>query len=107
MSKIQQPKGLISVLLNTKAEFGDRDDAAMDLGAYDDPEAELSLLKIASYENDDPHLLDRCGESLGEIWCRKGQVNHEALKRLKGRALESALGMIKSRHPELLGKEAS
>jgi hypothetical protein len=35
-----QPEGLITVLLDRNAPFGDRDDAAMDLAAYETPEAE-------------------------------------------------------------------
>ena len=37
---MQQPQGLIEVLLDATAAEADRDDAAMDLAAYDEPEVE-------------------------------------------------------------------
>mgnify|MGYP001773457614 CR=1 FL=1 len=68
---IDQPQGLISVLLDTNAEFGDQDGAAMELGGFDEPEVEQALVEVASDPTTDPLLADRCGEALGEIWCRK------------------------------------
>ena len=35
---MKQPQGLIEVLLDVTASEADRDDAAMDLAAYDEPE---------------------------------------------------------------------
>jgi len=72
--QVQQPQGLISVLLNSNAEYGDRDDAAMDLGSFDDPQAEDALLKVALDSSTDPDLADRCRESLMEIQRRKNNV---------------------------------
>jgi hypothetical protein len=68
-----QPEGLISVLLNTEAEFGDRDDAAMDLGEFDEPAAEEALLKVVLSQTEDEGIADRAGESLWQIWKRKGK----------------------------------
>jgi hypothetical protein len=62
--------GLISALLDSHAELGGRDDAAMDLGAYDDPQAFQALLTVASDPKEDEMLQDSCGESLKEI-CRR------------------------------------
>ena len=42
---IGQPHGLITVLRDVRAEYGDRGDAAMDLAEYDEPEAEPRCLK--------------------------------------------------------------
>jgi len=66
----KQPEGLISVLNDLSAEFGDRGDAAMDLGAYDD--ALPTLIAIASREGEDLDIVEDCGESIGEIWERTG-----------------------------------
>jgi hypothetical protein len=68
-----QPEGLISVLLNTEAEFGDRDDAAMDLGEFDEPAAEEALLKVVLLHTEDEGIADSAGESLWQIWSRKGK----------------------------------
>ena len=45
---MQQPQGLIEVLLDTTASEADRDDAAMDLAAYDEPEAEEALIRVGA-----------------------------------------------------------
>lgn len=77
-----QPEGLISVLLDLKSEFGDRDDAAMDLGSYDEPEAEDALIKIVLNHTEDEDLVDSAGESLKEIWQRKGQIKKDLIEKM-------------------------
>ena len=41
---MKQPQGLIEALLDVTAAEADRDDAAMDLAAYDEPEVEDTLI---------------------------------------------------------------
>ena len=67
-----QPAGLISVLLNPLAPFGDRSDAAMDLAAFDEPEAAAVLNQIADDATEDPDLVEECRESLMDIEHRSG-----------------------------------
>ena len=97
---IQQPQGLISVLNNTSAEFGDREDAAMDLGGYDEPEAEDALTKVILDPTTDPSLAETVGESLAEIWSRKNDLNIDVLQELSGEVLLITLGTIEARRPE-------
>jgi hypothetical protein len=73
MKRTKQPEALIRLLLDKGAEFGDRDDAAMDLAGFDDPEAEEALTTVAQDLADDEDIVDRAGESLAEIWKRKGK----------------------------------
>lgn len=63
-------RGLIAVLADSGSN--DRQDAAMDLGAFDDPEAEAALLAVALNHAEDPNIADAAGESLREIWLRNG-----------------------------------
>lgn len=63
----------------------DRHDAAMDLGAFNEPEAEAALLAVVLNHAEHPKIADAAGESLREIWLRKG----------KGVA-----GLAASMHPE-------
>jgi hypothetical protein len=77
-----QPDGLISVLLNPSAEFGDRHDAAMDLAAYDQPAVEQALLGIALDAASDADLADEAGHSLWQIWRRKGKQERELVARM-------------------------
>lgn len=54
-AQVQQPHELISVLLDSNAEHGDCDDAAMDLGSFDDPQAEEALLHVTFPESDNQY----------------------------------------------------
>ena len=68
---IRQPDGLIGVLLNHEAEFGDRHDAAMDLSAYNGEAVEAALEKVILNKAEDPDLIEECEQSLQEIRGRK------------------------------------
>ncbi|NNE47284.1 MAG: hypothetical protein HKN37_11555 [Rhodothermales bacterium] len=78
----QQPSGLISVLLDQSAEFGDRDDAAMDLASYDDPVVAKALLRIVLDHSENEDLIDSAGESLAAVWSRSAREDSVLLKRM-------------------------
>lgn len=83
-TEVNQPQGLIGVLLDKNAEIGDRDDAAMDLSSYDAPEVEAALIEIASDATVDEMILESAGESLAEIWIRKKvEVSPSTLGKLR------------------------
>ncbi|QNN69441.1 hypothetical protein [Thermomonas carbonis] len=84
-AKTNQPAGLITVVLNQAAPFGDRHDAAMDLGEYDEPEAEAALLQLVQDQSVDPDIADAAGESIWSIWSRQDR---------------SEPALIESFHPE-------
>ena len=69
----EQPEGLIGLLLDKSAETGDRHDAAMDLGIYDDPRVERALLQVALDLTEDEEIADAVGESLSQVWKRAGK----------------------------------
>ena len=69
-----QPRGLLAVLADSSGKFGDRHDAAMDLGAFDEPEVEAALLAVASEQTQDPDIADAARESLRQIWLRQGKA---------------------------------
>lgn len=66
-----QPEGLIAVLLDTSAPCGDRHDAAMDLSAFDEPQALAALEQILADPSEDRDLVETCQES---VWERKGRA---------------------------------
>jgi hypothetical protein len=72
-AKTKQPEGLISVLFDRSAPDSDRDDAAMDLYAYDGSEVEDALLSVVLDYAEDENVIDSAGESLAAIWQRKGK----------------------------------
>jgi hypothetical protein len=101
---MKQPQGLIEVLLDVTAAEADRDDAAMDLAAFDEPEVEEALIRVGTDSSTPNSVAASCGESLAEIWIRKKTLNLEALKRLQGEACNEAIGLIRVREPSWASK---
>lgn len=66
---------LIRVLQDKSIDLGVRDDAAMDLGAYDEPRVIEALIQTAADLEENDMILDSCGTSIMEIWARKGGYN--------------------------------
>ncbi len=97
----EQPQGLIRVLLDRKAEQGARDDAATDLSAFDEPEAEAALVGVASDPTTDPDLAETCGASIAEIWCRKGgrlePEYHSVISKLSDTSITRRSGSVPDR----------
>jgi len=95
-----QPKSLITLLLDETAEFGDRDDAAMDLCQFNEPSVEVALLRIATSSDEDPELVERCGESLAAIWCRKNKLDRTKINYLQSAALSILTAYCRAHRPE-------
>jgi hypothetical protein len=79
-SRVKQPQGLISVLLDRTARLDERDDAAMDLSAYD--EALPVLIEAAQNTAEDEMVAASIGESIGEMWTRLGGFDPDAVARM-------------------------
>ena len=65
---LQRHKALKKILLDRKASLAERDDAAIDLGDFDDPEALDALMEIAVDPQEEDIILASCGESIALIW---------------------------------------
>lgn len=101
----QQPLStLLRWLLNKEVDLGLRDDAAMDLGEFDESEALAALLKIGQDRSEDPILFDVVGESLGEIWTRNGNFQPEEYAKLVEIAQDEAFFVIKRVRPDWIEK---
>ncbi len=96
---MKQPQGLIEILLDVTASEADRDDAAMDLAVYDEPEVEDALIHVGADPSTPNSVAASCGESLAEIWMRKKALNLDALKLLKDAACNEAIGLLRAREP--------
>lgn len=90
-------KLLIDVLFDENANVSEKDDAAMDLAAYDDPEIIQHLVKKGSDEKEDSVVLNSCKESLAEIWIRNDSFNQEMFNLLSPIAKKGAQFVIESR----------
>ncbi|MCC6505951.1 MAG: hypothetical protein BWZ07_00909 [Alphaproteobacteria bacterium ADurb.BinA280] len=91
---MKAPQNLIEILLDPSARADERDDAAMDLSEYDDESVE-SALALAACDHAAPEIIRAsCGESLAEIWVRRGAVNHQILAALSGVSKLEALARL-------------
>jgi hypothetical protein len=104
---VQQPDGLISVLLDRSARQDERWDAASDLEEYPTPEAIAALASIAISEEvaaADETLQDMAAESLAGIWARMGKMDHDVYQALPRPGRRTAEAVLRSRAPHLLAQ---
>ncbi|MFN5309304.1 MAG: hypothetical protein ACK5C0_07600 [Candidatus Kapaibacterium sp.] len=71
-------KKLIEILLDESASVSERDDAAMDLSAFNSNEVLETLLKVGMDNRVDDVILSSVGESLAEIWLRNNNFNFDS-----------------------------
>jgi hypothetical protein len=96
-----QPEGLISVLLDRTAPVGDRHDAAMDLGTFDEAAVLVALIEVASDAQEDELILDGCGESIAEIWARQRMFDSPTVAGLTEPARAILLGTLRALAPNV------
>lgn len=98
-----QVAGLVEVLLDESASSAERDDAAMDLGAVDNDTALHALLEVATsrFEQDEL-VLASCGESIANLWLKRGRFDPAAFARLTPAARKEARALVKANRPEWL-----
>ena len=94
------PYSYVDKLLDRSGGWAIRDDYATFMIDYDEPEVEEALFRVASDPTEEDDMAESCGEAVAEIWCRKGTLKIDALRKLNPAALEEALGIIKVRQPE-------
>lgn len=94
---MEQPTGLIGVLLDRSASTSERDDAAMDLADFDEAEVVDALLAVATDRDENAIVQDSVGTSLGEIWKRKGAEHPPELDQLAERAKVAAMDALSAR----------
>jgi hypothetical protein len=93
---------LINILLDDTAREDEKDDAAMDLGKYDDDRALVALSQVGSNPNEDAMVQDSCGESIAEILVTRGRYNKDMIDKLTPVAKDAAYSYIKATKPEWL-----
>lgn len=93
---------LISVLLDGSAREDERDDAAMDLAAFDEPEVRAALAQVATDPAESELVMASAGESLAEIWIACGAVDRAVFERLVPVARSEVVGLLGSKAPMLL-----
>ncbi len=93
---------LINILFDDTASISEKDDAAMDLGFYNDDRALKALELFASDLNSESLLMDSCGESIAQIWVSRDKFEPEIYKRLNPHAKHEIQGYLKNLKPSWL-----
>ncbi len=100
MDQIDQ---LINILFDETADFAEKDDAAMDLGFYNDDRALKALELFSSNPNVDGLLMEllmaSCGESIAQTWVSRDQFEPEVYKKLNPNARHEIQGYLKNLKP--------
>jgi hypothetical protein len=94
--------GLISVLLDSAARVDERDDAAMDLKAFDEPQVHAVLTRVATDPAESELVAGSAAESLAELWVARGEIDRAVFERLIPVARSEATGILAGKAPELL-----
>lgn len=100
MDRATRCKCLIEILLDNTARIDERDDAAMNLYKYDEPEALRGLLIAAKNSEDDSTILESCGESIASIWIRNNTLDKEIYQELNIEARHGILNVLEDSKPE-------
>jgi hypothetical protein len=82
MTVISKLQKLVEILVSDTARIDERDDAAIDLANFDDTYALNALILVASSTKEPEMLLASCGESIGEIWKRRGIRDNDILEKI-------------------------
>lgn len=99
-------KLLIDIVLSLDEEDHVKDDAAMDLAEFNDPEALDALIKGVElhYNDEDPWFLSTFGESIAEIWVRKDCFDLNIYISLPGCVRSGAYSILEVKRPDWVEK---
>jgi hypothetical protein len=98
-------KLLIDILLDINARVDERDDAAIDLGKYgNDDRALNALLSIALNPDEEPFIMDVCGESIAQIWVKRNHFDSDLYKKMTPIAQHELYKYVKATKPEWIKK---
>ena len=100
--KLPDPEALVAILLDRTAPDGDRGDAAMDLGSYDEPIVVAALEAVVVDPAEEEHVLDDAGLSIAEIWSRHGRMKEGVFRAMQPAARRVAEEFLRAKAPELL-----
>jgi len=95
---------LIEIIFDNSASITEKDDAAVALRDFPKKEVIEALVIVGSNQEENPVVLDSCGESLGEIWSDLGEFNQEAFSGLTRTAKFGVKHVLKNRKPDWIDK---
>ena len=93
-------QAMIRELVDVQLDMGTRIDLAMCLSESDEPGVEEALVSVAANPNEFESLRDACGESLGEIWARRGVIPDSICRGLTPCARDIAIATFQAMRGE-------
>lgn len=88
------PKKTIEVVLDKRARWDERDDAAMYLAEFDDLDSYNALISVARDLSEDEVLQSTCGESIGIRWKRDNFFDRDIFDILSPSARDEIVGVL-------------
>ncbi len=85
---------IIAILLDKRARWDERDDAAMYLAEFDDLESYNALVAVASDLSEDEVILSSCGESIAIRWKKNNGFDQKIFNRMAPNAKNEIKGLL-------------
>jgi hypothetical protein len=100
MKNVEQVRKLATILMDPTATITEKDDAAIDLGEFDEPEALTALITATQSEEIAEIVLASIGESIAQIWIRLDNFDSTLFNQLPREAQREAQSLIQANRPE-------
>lgn len=100
MKNAEQVRKLATILKDTTATIAEKDDAAIELGEFDDSEALTALITATQTEELAEIVLASIGESIAQIWIRLDNFDPTLFNQLPIEAQREAHSLIQATRPE-------
>ena len=91
---------LIEILLDPNSSDAEKDDAAIELGEFNEKNVIDVLINVSNKLEYSEMVKASCGESLAFIWLKQQSLDYSDLKKLNGIAFHEAISLIKKNHKE-------
>jgi hypothetical protein len=101
-SHTEQVHALATILMDPTATLTEKDDAAIDLGEFDEPDALTALMAATQSDHLDSTILASIGESMAQIWVRLDNFDLNLFNQLPKEAQREAYSLIEANRPQWL-----
>jgi len=105
MKNVEQVRKLATILMDPTATIAEKDDAAIELGEFDDSEAVAALITATQSKDIAEIVLASIGESIAQIWIRLDNFDPTLFNQLPREAQREAQSFILAKRPEWQIKE--
>ncbi|RKZ50440.1 MAG: hypothetical protein DRR16_08595 [Candidatus Parabeggiatoa sp. nov. 3] len=105
MQTLEQVRKLAAILVDSTATLTEKDDAAINLGEFDESEALTALIVAAQSEKVEEMVLASIGESIAQIWIRLDNFDSMIFNQLPRGAQREAHSLIQANRSEWLLNE--